>query len=102
VVERFNKADRMVLGVSPEGTRKKVDYWKTGFYYIALKAKVPIGFGYLDYKTKTAGCHPEPFYPTGDIEADFAAFRDFYKDMVGRVPSNFTNATLKPERTTEY
>jgi len=59
----------MVLVVPPSGTRRKVMYWKTGFYHIARGAKVPIVLGYLDYRCKVGGIGPV-VHPTGNIEAD--------------------------------
>jgi 1-acyl-sn-glycerol-3-phosphate acyltransferase len=88
MVARFRTAPNMILMLSPEGTRKAVDYWKSGFYHIALGAGVPIYFGYLDYATKTAGFGPA-FYPTGNMEEDLKVMRDFYKDKVGKNPAQF-------------
>jgi hypothetical protein len=69
--------------VPPEGTRKKVHYWKTGFYYIAQGANVPIVLSYLDYKRKTGGIGPI-IMPTGDIEADMEIIRTFYASVTGK------------------
>ena len=64
VVEMFQTHDRFQVAITPEGTRKRVDEWKKGFYYIALKAQVPILIGYMDYGKKEVGIK-EIFYPTG-------------------------------------
>ena len=79
------------LIVPPEGTRSKARYWKTGFYYIALGAKVPIVMAYMDYAAKRSGLGPV-FEPTGDIEADMAAIKAFYKPFKGRNPDQFEPA----------
>ncbi|MBK9236971.1 MAG: lysophospholipid acyltransferase family protein [Rhodoferax sp.] len=71
------------LVVPPEGTRQKTRYWKTGFYYIALSAKVPIVLAYMDYKRKISGLGPL-FHPTGDIEADMSAIKAFYAGFTGK------------------
>jgi len=71
------------LVVPPEGTRQKTRYWKTGFYYIALSAKVPIVLAYMDYKRKISGLGPL-FHPTGDIEADMATIKAFYAAFTGK------------------
>ena len=71
------------LVVPPEGTRQKTRYWKTGFYYIALSAKVPIVLAYMDYKRKISGLGPL-FHPTGDIEADMSAIKTFYAGFTGK------------------
>jgi 1-acyl-sn-glycerol-3-phosphate acyltransferase len=80
----FNTKDEFRLGMSPEGTRKKTKKWRTGFYYIALAAKVPIIPVSMDYKTKivTIG---KPFYPTGAIELDIKILKKFYKGSVGKI-----------------
>jgi hypothetical protein len=62
--------------------------WKKGFYYIALKAKVPIAFGILDYEKKEGGIG-KIFYPTGDFEKDFKIVEDFYRGRKGKYPEKF-------------
>ena len=79
----------MQLIVPPEGTRSKVRYWKTGFYYIALGAKVPIVMAYMDYEKKISGLGPV-FLPTGDIEADMVKIKAFYAPFKGKNASQFT------------
>lgn len=69
--------DHFQLVVPPEGTRSQVTYWKTGFYYIALGAKVPIVMAYLDYQHKRAGLGPL-LYPCGDIDKDMLQIKAFY------------------------
>jgi 1-acyl-sn-glycerol-3-phosphate acyltransferase len=76
------------LVVTPEGTRSKARYWKTGFYYIALGAKVPIVMAYMDYTRKESGLGPV-FEPTGDIEADMVAIKAFYAPFKGKNPDQF-------------
>ena len=71
------------LVVPPEGTRQKTRYWKTGFYYIALSAKVPIVLAYMDYKRKISGLGPL-FHPTGDVEADMVKIKAFYAGFSGK------------------
>ncbi len=70
IAARFDEHDELIIGISPEGTRSKSSRWRTGFYYIALKANVPIVLAYLDYKNKVCGIGPS-LKPTGDINADF-------------------------------
>lgn len=76
------------LVVPPEGTRSKVRYWKTGFYYIALTAKVPIVMAYMDYERKVSGLGPV-FIPTGDIDADMVAIKAFYAPIKGKNSDQF-------------
>lgn len=85
LVKKFKKEDCFILGLSPEGTRKKVDHWKTGFYYIAMLAKVPIVKVALDFENKTV-LIDTPFYPTKNPTEDFAKLELFYKGINGRHP----------------
>ncbi len=87
--QALEKADGNVhLIVPPEGTRSKARYWKTGFYYIALGAKVPIVMAYMDYPQKRAGLGPL-FYPSGDIEKDMVAIKAFYAPFKGKHADRF-------------
>ncbi len=76
------------LAVPPEGTRSKTRYWKTGFYYIALEAQVPIMMAYMDYSRKVSGLGPV-FHPTGDIDKDMAAIKAFYAPFKGKNAAQF-------------
>jgi 1-acyl-sn-glycerol-3-phosphate acyltransferase len=87
--EAIVKADGMVqLIVPPEGTRSKATYWKTGFYYIALGAKVPIMMAYMDYSQKRSGLGPL-FYPSGDIDKDMVEIKAFYAQFKGKNAHQF-------------
>lgn len=86
IAAKFEEEDGLIIGIAPEGTRSKVSHWKTGFYYIALKAKVPIAMAYLDYGNKIIGVGPN-FTPSGDIQADFEIIRAFYTGIVGKNPN---------------
>lgn len=77
------------LIVPPEGTRSKTRYWKTGFYYIATTAQVPIILAYMDYATKRSGLGPV-FEPTGDIDADMVRIKAFYQPFQGKNATQFT------------
>jgi 1-acyl-sn-glycerol-3-phosphate acyltransferase len=85
IAKLFDTAEEFRLTLAPEGTRKKVEEWKTGFYYIAKAAKVPIIMFTLDFKNKK-NTISEPFYPTNDVAADFKFMRSFFKDVVGKKP----------------
>jgi 1-acyl-sn-glycerol-3-phosphate acyltransferase len=89
VVLMFKEMEMLYVVFPPEGTRKKNAKWKTGFYYAAVKAGVPIFFSFIDYPSKTAGIGPH-FYPTGNKEEDFDKIRAFYKNVVGKNPDNFS------------
>ncbi len=88
MVEVYRQSDSMIVTIPPEGTRKKVERWKTGFYWIAHEASVPIVLGYADFGTKTVGFGPV-FHTTGDIEHDMPLIQDFYQDKQGRYPELF-------------
>lgn len=83
--EAFNRSRELVLLLTPEGTRGKVDKWKAGFYHIACKVNLPIQLAYLDAKTKVVGFGPL-FQPTGDFDADMSTMLAFYKDKQGIRP----------------
>lgn len=84
----FKNSDQLNMIVAAEGTRKLVTQWKRGFYYIALRAEVPILLGFLDYEKKEAGFGPV-IYPTGDFDADFKIIEEFYKTKTARHPELF-------------
>ncbi len=84
----FEKRDKFQLALTPEGTRKRTKKWKKGFYFIALKANVPIVLVALDYGTKTVS-FLDTFYPTGDVDGDIKAIRLKYNHVEGRHPENF-------------
>ena len=86
MVEKFAASDRLVLVIPPEGTRGKVTRWKTGFYHIAVGAKIPLALGFLDYKRKAAGI-AKVFYPTGNFEADLAEIQAFYATVTPKHPN---------------
>ncbi|GAB5472084.1 MAG: 1-acyl-sn-glycerol-3-phosphate acyltransferase [Maribacter sp.] len=81
----FKERKRFRLTIAPEGTRKKVTKWKTGFYYIAKAAQVPIVMVAFDFGKKQVKVS-EPTYPTGNLEVDFQKYHAFYKGVVGKVP----------------
>lgn len=76
------------LIVPPEGTRGKTRFWKTGFYYIAVGAQVPIVMAYMDYEKKISGLGPV-FQPTGNIDADMASIKAFYAPFKGKNADQF-------------
>ena len=82
-VDAFKKHDEMALVVPPSGTRKKVMYWRTGFYHIARGAGVPVVLGYLDYRRKVGGIGPT-VHLTGRMDADMKTIQDFYAPVEGR------------------
>jgi 1-acyl-sn-glycerol-3-phosphate acyltransferase len=86
IVKILNQHDHLIIALAPEGTRTKANHWKTGFYYIALGARVPIAMGFIDYEKKVVGIGPY-FYPSGDIQSDFDThIKVFYSDKIGKYP----------------
>jgi len=85
MVDIIESHDQMIMMVAPEGTRKYVSRWKTGFYRVAEEAGVPIILGFLDYSTKTAGIGPV-YYPSGDYNKDLIEILDFYRPKKGKYP----------------
>ncbi len=88
VAEEFNKHETFHIAITPEGTRSLVPKWKMGFYYIAVKANVPIQLAYIDYKKKEMGIS-KIIYPTGDETEDLKMIQDFYKDITPKHPERF-------------
>lgn len=89
IADLYNHHDKLAVMVPAEGTRSLQTNWKTGFYYIALKANVPIVLGYLDFKEKIGGIG-KVIYPTGDINKDMMEIMDFYKDINPKFPHKFS------------
>lgn len=90
MIDLFKENKDLVLIVTAEGTRSKVEQWKSGFYHIAQTAQVPIALGYLNYKDKIAGIRKELFYPTGNLEEDMKKIMDYYKDGLPKHPNRFS------------
>lgn len=82
--------------LAPEGTRNKVNYWKTGFYHIANGANVPIVMGFLDYAKKVGGIGPI-FMPTGNIDYDMEEIRAFYVNIKGKISDKSAPALIAPQ-----
>lgn len=85
IANLFEEKEEFRITLSPEGTRKKVTKWRTGFYYIAKKANVPIIMFTLDFENKQNRIS-EPFYTTENIEADFKFMQQFYEGVKGKIP----------------
>lgn len=85
IADVFKNVDTFHLAVAPEGTRKRVDKLKTGFYFIAIAAKIPIILCKFDWENRVVTFR-EPFWPTGDVEKDFEFITSYFKGVKGRVP----------------
>jgi len=93
MVRLFAKRDKFHLAITPEGTRKANPNWKKGFYYIALKAQVPIVLIGIDYTTKTISSTMS-LMPSGDIQKDMREIKLYFKDFKGKHPERFTVGNL--------
>lgn len=89
MVDLFKKHQDLVMLVTPEGTRNLRTKWKTGFYHVALQARVPLALGYLDYGKKEAGVS-KLVYPSGDMKKDLQEIMAFYKNIVPLWPERFS------------
>ena len=85
IAKLFDSHEEFRLAMSPEGTRKKVEKWRTGFYYIAKTAEVPIIMFTLDFKNKQ-NHFSDPFYPSNNTEADFKFIKSFFSGVEGKIP----------------
>jgi len=89
IIRRFNASDRLCIAITPEGTRSRVTQWHTGFLRIAYEARVPVVLGAIDAARKLVHLQ-ETFIPTGDVEADMRAVKDYYRRFQGIIPENFS------------
>ncbi len=98
MIEEFRRREDLYLVIPPEGTRSRADYWKSGFYHIALGAKVPILPAFLDYRNKVAG-FGQPIDLVGDVRTDMDRIRSFYGDaaVMARHPERFGPIRLREE-----
>jgi 1-acyl-sn-glycerol-3-phosphate acyltransferase len=98
MVDEFSRRDRFILVIPPEGTRRRAEYWKSGFYHIARQADVPVVPGYLDYGRKRCGLG-SPIHLTGDVPADMDRIRAFYQAgaYTGRIPASMGPIRLREE-----
>ncbi len=96
IVEKFHTRDEFKFALSPEGTRSKKPYWKTGFYRVAVKASVPVQLVFLDKRTKQIGFGPL-LQPSGDIHKDFEWLKEFYQDKQGIRPHLLSDIRVNVE-----
>lgn len=84
----LSRGEELKIAFTPEGTRSRVEKWKTGFYWTAIDTGLPIVAHFIDYKKKTVGQF-EPFIPTGDWDLDKKHFEELYRDVSACHPENF-------------
>ncbi len=88
LAQRAMESSHFSLAVTPEGTRSRNPQWKRGFYYIALKAQLPILLYGIDFGTKTIVCK-RTLVPSGDVDADMRVIADYFSHFKGKHPENF-------------
>ena len=93
MAETAQRADVFHLCITPEGTRSRVEEWKKGFYFIALKAHLPILLYGLDYEHRLIQC-TKTVIPSGDFDKDMRDIKLYFKDFKGKKPENFTIGTI--------
>ncbi len=84
----FKKSEKLIIVITPEGTRKYNSHWKKGFYYIAQRAGVPIVLAFVDYAKKEGGVG-KVLHTTGNFEEDFKVIQDFYRGVNAKYPEKF-------------
>lgn len=99
MVEAFRTRDEIALAIAPEGTRRKRDHWKTGFYWIAKRANAPILCGIVDYAKKEIDISGALIWPTDDINADMEAIWARYRHVTARYPEKVSDMRLRPSGT---
>lgn len=97
IAQRFAEKPTMRLLITPEGTRSHTTHWRTGFYHMAVGIGVPIALGHIDGASKIVG-FSAMFYPSGNIEDDFALLAEFYADKRGLHPEKAGQVRLKPTK----
>lgn len=97
ILEIFKSDEPVMLAIAPEGTRKRVEYWKSGFYRIAEQAKVPIYLGIMDYEKKIVAIKKEFVEATGNYTADMDKIRAVYQGVKPKIPSFFAEPKMKEE-----
>lgn len=98
MIDEFNVRKEFMLTIAPEGTRGTVRAWKTGFYHIAMGAKVPIVVGMMDYPSKTGGLGPA-IWPTGDYAADMKKVAEIYATVTPKHPAKGMTDVIAKEET---
>jgi len=99
IVEAFQNSKYLGVVIIPEGTRSYRPYWKSGFYYTALRADVPLVLAFGDYASRVCGIGPS-MYLTGDVDEDLQKIRDYLKDKRGLHPENEAPIQFRPPENT--
>ncbi len=89
IAKEFEGHSIVRMAITPEGTRSLNKNWKKGFYYIALKAKVPVVLGTIDYKNKKITINDKQIIPNGDIDTQMAEIKSYYNNVTAKNPNKF-------------
>jgi len=96
LAELLKNEDMLYLAIPPEGTRKRVKRWKTGFYRVAIDCNIPIALAFLDYKNKQAG-FMKIFYPSGNMIEDFKVIESFYSPEMAANPDYYNPQIIEKD-----
>ena len=96
LVRAFEQSEHLFLALAPEGTRRRVPYWKTGFYRIAKAADVPIVLAFIDYRLRQLGIGPT-LPDDSTMQEDLGTIRDFYAQFTGRRPDQQGPVAFPPD-----
>lgn len=94
LISKFKESDSFILTITPEGTRKRVSEWKTGFHRIGTGANVPVVLGFFDYEKKMVGTG-DYFYLSGDLESDMKRIKMFYRTIHPKYPEKFSTGNIE-------
>jgi 1-acyl-sn-glycerol-3-phosphate acyltransferase len=94
LLAEFARNEWLWLALTPEGTRSRTDYWKSGFYRLALEGHLPVGLGYIDYATRRIGIDTY-LSLSGNVHEDLDRIRAFYADKRGRRPEDAGEIRLR-------
>ncbi len=100
LAKHIRDSERIILAIPPAGTRSRREYWKSGFYFVAKAAGVPVGLGFLDFARKRSGFGPT-LYLTGDLKTDMNHIRGFYSKIQGKLPAQHSRILLRQEEELE-
>ena len=98
LVQAYKDNDELVIAITPEGTRSRTEFWRSGFYHLARSAEVPLVLGYICFEKKQIGIGPT-LELSGDEQADLEQIRAFYADKVGRHPKDAGKIRFRPSDT---
>ncbi len=95
IIDIYDEREKLAITLAPEGTRKYIDHWKSGFYHIAQGAQVPVAMGFVNYEEKKCGIGGE-FIPSGNLDEDMKILQEFYAENAkGKFPEQQARVRFK-------